>query len=246
MRTTWNYPRHVAHRGGGALAPENTLAAMRAGAARGYAMAEYDVKLSADGVPFLLHDDTLDRTTDGSGDAGALPYGSLALLDAGSWRGPAWAGEPLPSLRAIARCTQACGMASNIEIKPSPGRERDTGEQVALAARALWRDARLPPLLSSFSETALAAAAQAAPELPRGLLIEGEPPVGWQERALRLGCIAAHLDHRAVREQTVRDARNAGLRLAVWTVNDPARARELLEWGVDAIITDALDRIDPA
>jgi len=246
MDATWNYPRFIAHRGAGRLAPENTLAAMQVGVAHGYCMAEYDVKSSADGVPFLLHDDTLERTTDGTGDAGSLPYGSLALLDAGSWHGAPYAGEPLPSLRAIARYTQANDMASNIEIKPSPGRERETGEQVARAAQDFWRDARLPPLLSSFSEIALAAAAQAAPDLPRALLIDGEPPADWQQRTRQLGCIAVNLDNAFVREAIVRDVRAAQLRLVVWTVNEPARAQQLLDWGADAIITDKLDCIGPA
>jgi len=242
---TWNYPRFVAHRGGGRLAPENTLAAMRLAASRGYCMVEYDVKLSADGVAFLLHDDTLDRTTDGTGDAGSLPYATLALLDAGNGYCADYAGEPIPSLRAIAHATCGKNMASNIEIKPSPGRERETGEQVARTAQALWRDAALPPLLSSFSETALAAAALAAPDLPRGLLIDGELPANWLERAQKLGCAAVHLNDRVVRAQTVRDLHAAQLRLMVWTVNDAARAHQLLDWGADAIITDALDCIDP-
>jgi len=245
MRTTWDYPRFIAHRGAGQLAPENTLAAMRLGLAHGYGMVEYDVKLSADGVAFLLHDHTLERTTDGAGDAGKLAYASLALLDAGSWHSTRYAGEPLPGLRTIARSTLANDMASNIEIKPSPGREHDTGERVARAAQHLWRNARLAPLLSSFSDTALAAAAQVAPELPRGLLIDGELSSDWTQRARQLGCVAVHLDDRFVHEQTIQNVRAAHLRLVVWTVNDPARARQLLDWGADAIITDAVDRIGP-
>ena len=246
MQATWNYPRLIAHRGAGKLSPENTLSAMRTGKKHGYSMVEYDVKLSADDVPFLLHDDTLDRTTDGNGDAGIQPYSSLALLDAGSWHSQSYAGEAVPSLRAIARYTQACDIISNVEIKPSPGREHETGVKVALAVQALWKNSAVPPLLSSFSEISLAAAAQAAPDLPRGLLLENELPHDWIARANSYGCVSVHLDNKIVQPHMVQAAHEAGLRLAIWTVNDPERARQLTEWGVDAIITDALDRIDPA
>src|SRR5438093_923645 len=119
----WPYPRYIAHRGAGKLAPENTLAAMRVGYAHGYRMVEFDVKLSGDGVPFLLHDETLDRTTTACGRADAYSWGELAKVDAGSWHSPAFAGEPLPTLTAIARWAIANGVACNIEIKPTPGRE---------------------------------------------------------------------------------------------------------------------------
>jgi len=245
MQTTWHYPRTIAHRGAGTLAPENTLAALRVAVARGWRMVEYDVKLSADGIPVLLHDTTLDRTTDDTGDAGRLPYASLALLDAGSWHSAAFAGEPVPSLRAVARYSLACGLASNIEIKPSPGTDQPTGTCIARAAQTLWRNAT-PPLLSSFSETALAAAQAVAPELPRALLLNAPLPADWRERAHRLGCIAVNLNERTVTRSTVRDVHDAGLRLVVWTVNDPAHAQQLLAWGADAVVSDALDSIKPA
>ena len=151
----WRYPRFCAHRGAGKLAPENTLAAFRLGHAHGYRMAEFDVKLSADGVAFLLHDATLDRTTNAQGRADARTWRELSQLDAGSWHSPAYAGEPLPTLAAIARWSIAHDVAVNIEIKPTPGRERESGAAIALDAATSWAGARTPPLLSSFSEDAL-------------------------------------------------------------------------------------------
>jgi glycerophosphoryl diester phosphodiesterase len=115
----WPYPRLCAHRGAGKLAPENTLAAFRLGHSHGYRMVEFDVKLSADGVAFLLHDDTLDRTTNGRGRADAHTWRELSQLDAGSWHSPAYAGEPLPTLAAVARWSLAHDVAVNIEIKPT-------------------------------------------------------------------------------------------------------------------------------
>jgi glycerophosphoryl diester phosphodiesterase len=240
----WPYPRFVAHRGAGKLAPENTLAAMRAGYTHGYRMVEFDVKLSADGVPFLLHDETLDRTTDGRGRADALTWAELAKLDAGGWHSATYAGEPLPTLRAIARWAIANGVACNIEIKPMPGRERDTGAAVALDAQDLWRDAPLPPLLSSFSEDALAAARDTVPELQRALLLE-RIPADWNERLARLGCVAIDADYRELDAATIAAALNAGYQVLTYTANDPRAVAELTAWGVDAIITDAIDVIKP-
>lgn len=117
----WPYPRAIAHRGAGKLAPENTLAAFRHGASFGYRMFEFDVKLSGDGASVLLHDATLDRTTNGVGRLDALALGQIAQLDAGSWHSPAYAGEPVPTLAAIARYLRANGFFANIEIKPVPG-----------------------------------------------------------------------------------------------------------------------------
>ncbi|MGE5090428.1 MAG: glycerophosphodiester phosphodiesterase [Candidatus Levyibacteriota bacterium] len=240
----WPYPKLVAHRGAGKLAPENTLAALRLGHAHGYRMAEFDVKLSADGVAFLLHDATLERTTGGRGRADALTWRELSQLDAGSWHSPAYAGEPLPTLAAVARWARAGGVAVNIEIKPSPGRERETGAAVALDTRSLWAGADVMPLLSSFSEIALGAAREAVPELPRALLGDQVPP-DWRDRVGRLGCIAVDLDHKLLTRARVEEFHAAGLRIATWTVNEPARVAELLAWGVDSVITDAVDVIPP-
>jgi glycerophosphoryl diester phosphodiesterase len=156
----WPYPRWIAHRGAGKLAPENTLAAFRVGAAHGYRMFECDVKLSADGVPFLLHDDTLNRTTNAeealgvslSAVAGDHPWSTLSLLDAGSWHSSGFAGESLPTFEAIARYCRRNGFDLNIEIKPTPGTDYHTGKVVAQHAARLWHGASVPPLLTSFED----------------------------------------------------------------------------------------------
>jgi len=239
----WPYPLWIAHRGAGRLAPENTLAAFRVGAAHGYRAFECDVKLSADGVPFLLHDATLDRTTPERGTAGERPWHELSRTDAGGWHSRAYAGEPIPSLASIARYVQRNGFALNIEIKPTPGRERETGAAVALDAATLWKGSDVPPLLSSFSATALEAALEVVPSLPRAWLTETLPD-DWRERCAALGCVALDAKHTLLKAETVAAAHSAGLRVAAWTVNDPIRAAELAAWGVDTIITDAVDEID--
>ena len=243
MNTDWPYPRWVAHRGAGKLAPENTLAAFRLGARYGYRMFECDVKLSADEVPFLLHDATLERTTNGQGIAGQLSWAELSRLDAGSWHSRAYAGEPIASLDAVARYCLGNGFALNIEIKPTPGAESLTGALVADAAARLWAHApagAMAPLLTSFSPDALEAAQSAQPHLPRGLLLE-QLWTGWLETALRLGCVAVVCNQALWDESSVRQARSAGLRMSSYTVNDEWAAERLLALGTDAIITDRVD-----
>jgi glycerophosphoryl diester phosphodiesterase len=243
--SAWPYPAFVAHRGAGKLAPENTLAALRVGYAHGYRMFEFDVKLSGDGVPFLLHDDTLDRTTNGRGRADALSWTELAKLDAGGWHSPAYAGETIPTLTAVAHWAIANGAMCNIEIKPMPGRERETGAAVALDARTLWSKAGVAPLLSSFSEDALAAARDAVPELPRALLLERIPP-DWDARLSHLGCVAIDADYLALDQALVADAHRAGFKVLTYTPNDPAVIATLSSWHVDVMITDAIDVVRPA
>ncbi|MEQ1686681.1 MAG: glycerophosphodiester phosphodiesterase [Burkholderiaceae bacterium] len=241
---SWPYPLWVAHRGAGKLAPENTLAAFRAGAAHGYRAFECDVKLSADGVLFLLHDATLERTTSGTGTAGEQDWSSLSLLDAGSWHSRAFAGEPLPSLETVSAYCRRNGFALNIEIKPTPGFEAQTGRAVGLEATRLWTDEALPPLLSSFSPAALQGARDTAPQLPRALLLDTLRE-GWFEQANALGCVAVVTAFTLMNADLVTQLHGAGMRALVYTVNEPAEARRLVALGIDGIITDAVDRFSP-
>ena len=241
----WPYPLWIAHRGAGKLAPENTLAAFRLGASYGYRAFECDVKLSADGIPFLLHDATLARTTSGEGDAGAADWSALARLDAGAWHSRTYAGESPPSLTAIAAFCRHNGHHLNIEIKPSPGREAETGAKVAIEAARLWADAEVPPLLSSFRPDALAAAQAAMPSLPRALLLDALPN-GWFEATQKLGCTAIVTAYALMDAALVAQLHSAGMRALAYTVNDPAEVQRLGKIGIDGIITDAVDRFSPA
>lgn len=240
----WPYPRWIAHRGAGRLAPENTLAAFRVGASHGYRAFECDVKLSADGVPFLLHDDTLQRTTSGCGVAGERSWAELSTMDAGAWHGRAFAGEPIPSLAGIASFCLHSGHALNIELKPSPGQDAETGRVVARDAARWWAGEALKPLLSSFRPRALEAARDSEPQLPRALLLDTLRR-GWLDEALALGCAAVVTNYTLVDDGIVAGAHGAGLRLLCYTVNDPAPAGWLLRAGIDGLITDAVDRFAP-
>ena len=249
----WPYPRWIAHRGAGKLAPENTLAAFRLGASHGYRMFECDVKLSADAIPFLMHDATVQRTTNGTlrlGTAaspvgGDHPWSTLSQLDAGSWHSRCHAGEPLPNFENIARYCLQNNFFLDLEIKPTPGRERQTGEVVARHAARLWQGAAVPPLLTSFKPEALAAARDAQPLLPRGLLLDSLWN-GWLETARTLGCVAIVCNHALWDKSTVSQAVSAGLRCLSYTVNDEWAAQRLLDLGTDGIITDRVDLFTPA
>ncbi len=244
-QTPWPYPLWIAHRGAGKLAPENTLAAFRLGAMHGYRAYECDVKLSRDGVPFLLHDATLERTSDGRGRAAGQDWSALSRLDAGGWHSRAYAGEPPPTLAAIAAFVRTNGHLLNIEIKPTPGDERRTGEVVAREAARLWSDAAVPPLLSSFMPEALAGAREAAPALPRALLVD-ELWNGWFEMAGSLGCVAVVSNHRIMDAEVIAKLHGAGLRGLCYTVNEPADVARLRALDIDGLITDAVDRFTPA
>lgn len=244
MTPDWPYPRWVAHRGAGKLAPENTLAAFKLGAKNGYRMFECDIKLSADGVPFLLHDDTLERTTDGRGVAGSETWAMLRKLDAGSWHSRPYTGEPLPTLETIATWCIANDFDLNIEIKPTTGTDARTGEIVARHSKQLWQDAARMPLLTSFKTDALLAAQDAEPDLPRGLLLH-ELWTGWLETGLMLGCQAIVCNHKLWNLSSVTQAKDAGFKTLSYTVNDDAEAQRLLALGTDGIITDRVDMFKP-
>jgi glycerophosphoryl diester phosphodiesterase len=240
----WTFPGVLAHRGGGALAPENTLAGLRLAARLGYAGAEFDVKLTAEGVPVLMHDDSLDRTTSGHGPVAAASFPEVATLDAGGWFNHAFAGERVPTYEAAAGLCRTLGLWANVEIKPCPGREAETGHAVARESMRLWAGDAKPPLLSSYSVEALAAAQATAPLLPRGLLVE-DPPDDWRSALAGLGCVALHVEHGRATPELAAAVHAAGYGLLCYTANDPARAALLYSFGVDCIVTDRLDLFDP-
>lgn len=225
-------PRWFAHRGGGSAAPENTLAGLRLAARLGYRAVEFDVMLSADGTPVLIHDETLERTTNGTGRVADTPDERLFRLDAGN-------GERIPRLSEAAAVCREYGLLANVEIKPSSGCELRTGEVVAEQVAALWRGAAVQPLLSSFSLDALARAAEVAPNIDRGLLFENVP-ADWITYKERLQAISLHCDASLVSDTVLADAQHHGVPVLCYTVNRPEQAKSLIERGVSAFFTDNL------
>jgi glycerophosphoryl diester phosphodiesterase len=239
MMERWPYPRLFAHRGGGSLAPENTLAAFRLGQSLGYAGHEFDVKLSKDGVAILLHDPTLERTTNGNGRAADHAWDALKALDAGSWHSEPFRGEPVPTFEEVARLLRSKGTLANVEIKPTPGFERETGERVALLAAQFWKDASVPPLLSSFSFDALMAAKLAAPQLPRAWLASQFTEEDW-DRLAALEAVSLHTNHRKLAAENIARLHEKGYRVLAYTVNDAPVAEQWFAAGIDGLVTDNL------
>lgn len=235
----WTYPRIVAHRGGGALAPENTLAALRYALSQRFCAVEFDVMALRDGALVLMHDTELGRTVSGTGSVADCPAAWLAAADAGAWFGAQFAGEPVPSFAQAAGFCVRHGLWMNAEIKPCPGMEVETGERVAAAC------ASLPPdsvLLSSFSLEALQAARHVAPAVPRALLVDAVPD-DWRARLHALEAVALHARAGRLTAAQAAAVKQAGFGLLCYTVNEPKQARQCFALGVDAICTDRLDQL---
>lgn len=247
----WPYPQIFAHRGAGIHAPENTLAAMRDGYARGYRAVEFDVMLSADDVPILMHDPVFGRTVLGLGQVEQFSAQQLALMDAGSWHSAIFRGEPVPSFEDVARyCTHQM-IVMNIEIKPSPGSDAKTGQMVARQLAQLrsqlpaLNTPQLAPLVSSFSSEALNAFRTVDNTTRCGHLFD-RIPSDWQKILVSLDCQALHCNWKHLTPETATAIKSAAYWLFCYTVNDPLKARELVQLGVDGFCTDRLDLFDPA
>jgi len=230
-------PRWFAHRGGGSLAPENTLAGIRLAASLGYQAVEFDVMLSGDGTPVLIHDETLERTTNGTGPVSETPDAVLFGLDAGC-------GERIPRLSEAALLCRQLGLLANVEIKPAAGVEEKTAEAIARLADELWQGALVPPLFSSFSPLALAVARQLAPNIPRGLLYEAVPS-HWPDDMKRLDVVSLHCAADLLSDAVLDEAKARHIPVLCYTVNVPEQANRLFARGVGSLFTDHLDRFAP-
>lgn len=228
--------RIVAHRGASRVAPENTLAAFRAAAAQGAAWVEFDISLLGDGTAVLHHDACFDRCSDRAGPLAHATAADLAAIDAGTWFGPAFAGEPVAPLEAALDLIGALGLSANLEMKQHDATPDAIAGRVAEAlARRPWTARRV--IVSSFEHGTLAALRQRLPAQPLALLWE-EAPAGWVEAARALDAAAIHLDWQRCEPALIGEAAAAGLEVRLYTLNDPAQARAFREAGVTGIITD--------
>lgn len=235
------FPKIVGHRGAAALAPENTLAGFRKAAEVGARMVELDAKLSADGIVVCHHDNVLGRTSDGSGPVAAQDFKTLRTLDAGGWFGPDFRGEQIPTLAEALALIADLGMGVNVEIKPCPGRERETAAATIAVVRTHWKGSG-PFQFSSFKLAALELALEQAPDLPRGHLTD-DFAEGWLETALRLRAVSVNGNFRRYTKQRIDAVHAAGMKALAYTVNETADAARLLADGMDILVTDCPDRL---
>lgn len=231
------FPRIIGHRGAAALAPENTLAGIRAANRMGAPWVEFDVKLTQDRRAVLLHDATLDRTTTGNGRLRETTLEGLGRLDAGLPFSTDFAGETVPTLEEALDLLIDLDMGCNIEIKPDEGLEDETARIALEIAADMWPAKSPPPLVSSFATEALTTAREMLPDWPRGLLGAALPD-DWRERAVAIEASSIHLARDKITPQIAAMVKDAGLALAAYTVNEPDHARKLFSLGVDAVFTD--------
>jgi len=233
-------PKVIGHRGAAGYAPENTLASIRKAADLGARWVEFDVMLSQDGVPILMHNDTLNRTTNGNGPISAQTLSDLKALDAGSWFDESFADEPIPTLKETIVLAESLGLGCNVEVKPTKGTNEQTAGTIAKEIKA--HTAKIPLLLSSFSEITIATLHRDLPDIPRGLLVNGIPD-DWPSKLQQWDCFSLNCNHKHLSQEQAGAIKAAGYQLLCYTVNEPKRAATLFGWGIDAVFSDFPDRI---
>lgn len=237
----WPYPRIVAHRLCGTLAPENTLAALKKAASIGVKAVETDVMLTRDGVAVISHDPVLGRAVASDAAVADLTLTDLRELDAGIRFGAEWRGEKVPLLTEVIDFALSHGIFLNLEIKPSSDDLADaTARETVRIVRERFSGVA-QPLISSFSRAALKAAQTAAPDIPRGLLLEGQVS-DWVTTALTLQVRTVHPDA-SMNAAFAAEAHAHGWGVMAWTIDDPAEAQKLLGYGADALCTNRPDRL---
>ena len=233
------FPKIIAHRGASTLAPENTIAAFAKASEIGARWCECDVGVMADGTLLVIHDDTVDRTTNSSGSWDSWGYGELRRLDAGAWFSPTYRFERIPELADVVSFANATQTSFNIELKPrAAGKRRDTlVENLEVALQSFKNKSGL--LISSFDHELLSAVRQAMPELPLACLCTpAEVRAGSWREASQIECTAIHPCGQDLTEADVHEMLDAGFDVNVWTVNTLEDARKAAQWGVTGIFTD--------
>jgi len=249
-----NTPFILAHRGASAVAPENTIAAFRRAHELGADGIELDVQLTRDKIPVVIHDDTVERTTNGRGRVCDLTIGEIARLDAGAWKSAVFNGEPIPTLAQVFESLmdwlkpvgRALPCLINVELKTERFFTDGLEQQVLnVIARYNLQD-RI--LLSSFSPWALHRARAINRDLPRGYLYDMTMPLVLRKAWLRFWADpqAMHPEASMLDAAYMNWAKRKNLQVNTWTVDDPAQAQRLAALGVHAIITNQPDVIRDA
>lgn len=226
-----------AHRGASAIAPENTIAAFRAAAEAGAKWVELDVALSADGTLMVIHDDSVDRTSSGKGSLGALTSAEIGALDGGAWFDPRFAGERIPTLAEAIAALGELGLSANVEIKQHAHHKSLDQLVRSVQAEIARRAPTTRIMISSFDAEALKAMHALEPELEMAMLW-GQVPQDWEEKLAAIPATTIHLHYKALSIGLLEHMRARGIRVRVWTCNDPLELVSFWNAGLTGVITD--------
>jgi len=227
-------PLIYAHRGSSGDAPENTMAAFRLALQQGAAGIELDVQMTADGQLVVIHDETLERTTNGQGFIAAQTYEELRQYDA-SYIFEPYRGEPIPLLSEVMKLLEPTTLELNIELKNSVIRYEGMEDLAIRMVREFGMEDRVT--FSSFNHYSVVELASKAPEIEAAILYEAELYRPW-EYAAPLGARALHPWLHSVNKDLMAHARQKGMRIRPWTVNTEDEMLRMIDAGVDAIITN--------
>ncbi|MBM08308.1 MAG: glycerophosphoryl diester phosphodiesterase [Magnetovibrio sp.] len=236
-------PRVLGHRGAAGYAPENTLASIRYAAQLGVKWIEIDARLTFDEVPVVFHDDRLGRTTNGRGSLSKKLLAEISELDAGAWFGSSFVRQRIPTLLDALEEIERLGLGLNLELKCSPGKEKETGRIMASVLQSFWSPKLPVPVVSSFKAAALSAFSEVAPNFKRALIVH-RLPKDWLPIGQLLGVSAIHCDCRYLKHNQVRNIRQHGLAVRCFTVNQAEIAARLFSWGVTSVFSDFPDQIN--
>lgn len=235
-------PPVIGHRGACAYAPENTMSSFIKAAQLGVKWVEFDVMQSADGVPVIIHDELLDRTTNGRGEVSLYTYPVLQSLDAGKWFDYAFSCERIPTLMTVIDFLQEAKISANIEVKALPGHEEKLLKRVLSELKPYLSRANEQFLFSSFSMDALHLLRKHSADCQIGMLLHAWEK-DWQSICDALNCVSVHVNEEIMTERAAHKIKAMNKKLLCYTVNDVVRAKELFSWGVDAVFSDVPDRI---
>ncbi|WP_423063723.1 glycerophosphodiester phosphodiesterase family protein [Candidiatus Paracoxiella cheracis] len=230
-------PKVIAHRGAPLVAPENTLASLRAAKSLGATWVEFDVQLTHDGKAIIFHDDELDRTTNGKGLVAALSYDLISELDAGSWFNKKFKNERIPTLTDYLQCAAQLGLGINVELKGTASQSEALARCVATALQSYWPKHLPVPLISSALPACLQSMKAITDEYPQGFIMH-EWADSWRDTVDELGCVSLHVEYEQLNPKRAEAVKLAEKKLLAYTINDATVAKSLFDIGVDSVFSD--------
>tara|TARA_B110000879_G_C10962780_1_gene428243 strand:- start:44 stop:763 length:720 start_codon:yes stop_codon:yes gene_type:complete len=233
-------PKLIAHRGASAHAPENTIAAFKQAKFMGAVMVEFDVALTSDTIPVVLHDENIKRTSNGKGLVNTFTFEELQQFDAGRWFSKKFIGEQIPSFQSVLEFLDAYDLSANVEIKPVGCTEAETVAAVMSNINQFWSEDNTPLLISSFNYKVLEMVRSFSPEQPIGLLMD-KWDEDWQGKVDNLNCFSVHMNQRHITQPRIDALKESNVKIMSYTVNRLSKAKKLLAMGVDGVFSDYAD-----